>query len=206
MNQRFGLIPHFRKHHNFTLGPKERWKCAICKDKTLPAFKMECHYQTFHTEFYKSEPEELKTPQKSSKSPLKSQKITKNPKQSKIFFPCSLCGNSFTNSYRYHKHLNDIHGVKEQEILQNDGTIEILLNHSLELSQKTNKNTHQELKKSKNVPCSTCGKVFSSITTCKAHEKTHLDTKYFCDLCGSSFKVKAYLSSHVQKVHLKLKR
>ncbi|KAG5669674.1 hypothetical protein PVAND_017557 [Polypedilum vanderplanki] len=210
MSQRFALVPHFQKHHNFKIGPKERWKCAICENKTLPACKMEVHYRNFHSEFYTNDEDktdqsiEVKTLNQKQRS-TKFKTLSKKVKQTKIFFPCSLCGNSFTNSYRYHKHLNDIHGVKEQEILQNAETIEILLSESLDISQKSLKD-NQELKKSKNVPCSTCGKVFSSITTCKAHEKTHLDTKYYCDLCGSSFKVKAYLTSHVQKVHLKLKR
>lgn len=55
-------------------------------------------------------------------------------------------------------------------------------------------------------PCTTCGKVFATITTVRAHEKTHLNVEYFCDLCNASFRVKAYLTSHVQKVHMKLKK
>lgn len=42
--------------------------------------------------------------------------------------------------------------------------------------------------------------------TVRAHEKTHLNIQYKCDLCGSSFRVKAYLTAHVQKVHMKLKK
>lgn len=42
--------------------------------------------------------------------------------------------------------------------------------------------------------------------TVRAHEKTHLNIEYICDLCGSSFRVKAYLTAHVQKVHMKLKK
>jgi hypothetical protein len=49
-NQRFSIIPHFQKHHNYKRGPIERWKCAICvNNKTLPAGKMEVHYEKFHS-------------------------------------------------------------------------------------------------------------------------------------------------------------
>lgn len=61
-------------------------------------------------------------------------------------------------------------------------------------------------RKGPKIPCTTCGKVFASVMTVRAHEKTHLNVEYLCDLCGSSFRVKAYLTAHVQKVHMKLKK
>lgn len=51
-NQRFSIIPHFQKFHNYKLGFKERWSCAICVDKSVPAGKMEMHYKKCHAEFY----------------------------------------------------------------------------------------------------------------------------------------------------------
>lgn len=177
-NQRFSLIPHFQKHHNFKLGAKERWKCAICKNKSLPAAKMEVHYRKFHSEFYGDSPRQdlniqQMTPKKALKNTQKAQKAHKKEK-SKNWFLCGICGNSFISSYRYHKHLNDIHGVTEHELD----------------NPSTDASDHQKIKKSKNVPCQLCGKVYSSVITCKAHEKTHLNVRYVCDLCGSDFKVK----------------
>lgn len=205
MNQRFSLIPHFQKHHGYILGPKERWQCAICVNKTLPACKMELHYQKSHSEFTEINSEALvvkaSTPKVNKKPPKMS--ALKRVKKSKNFFPCTLCGNSYISLIRYQRHLIDQHGVTEQEVLQTDTTIEILINESE--SVDTTQKIKQDFSRSQNI-CSTCGKVFSSITTCKAHEKTHLDMQYICDMCGSSFKVKAYLTSHVQKVHMKLKR
>jgi hypothetical protein len=177
-NQRFSIIPHFQKHHNFKSGPNERWKCAICEDKTMQAGKMEVHYRKFHSEFY-NENDPQQAPRK---SPYKSAQKVKKPRQKKIkseenkikdWFVCSLCGNSFTCNYRYQKHLNDIHGVAEHEINQKEETLIV-----------------QELKRSKNVPCQVCGKPFASLATCKAHEKTHLNLQFLCDLCGKGFKIK----------------
>lgn len=56
------------------------------------------------------------------------------------------------------------------------------------------------------VPCRFCGKKFASNVTVRAHEKTHLNHQYTCDLCGSTFKVKAYITSHMQKVHMRILR
>lgn len=178
-NQRFSLIPHFQKYHSFKLGPKERWKCAICENKSLPAGKMELHYKKVHSEF-SADPYSQKNIKIEPPKVLKrKRKVSEGrPKKSKNWFLCGLCGNSFTSSYRYHKHLNDLHGVAEHEtVSKNENPIAAVIDH-------------QEIKISKNVPCQMCGKVFASVTTCKAHEKTHLNVKYFCDLCGSSFKVK----------------
>lgn len=181
-NQRFSLIPHFQKHHNFQSNRNERWKCAICENKILPAGKMEVHYRKFHSEFFIDNIQKSQIPKK---SPYKSIRKTKEqpprkiatPKStSKEWFVCSLCGNSFTCNYRYQKHLNNIHRVAEHEIIQKEESIV------------------QELKHSKNVPCQVCGKPFASLATCKAHEKTHLNLQYICDICGKSFKIKVVTS------------
>lgn len=54
--------------------------------------------------------------------------------------------------------------------------------------------------------CSVCNKKFASNMTVRAHEKTHLNNEYACDICGSKFRVKAYITSHMQKVHMKIFR
>lgn len=216
-NQRFSLIPHFQKYHSFKLGPKERWRCAICDDKSLPAGKMELHYKKMHSEFW-SDPrggdsqKNIRFESSQASKRRKKTVINASHKNSKNWFLCGICGNSFTSSYRYHKHLNDIHGVAEHEVVSKNVSVPAVIDN-------------QEIKISNNVPCQICGKVFASVRTCKAHEKTHLNVKYVCDLCGNSFKVKvrisnfislfiyskncllqAYLTAHVQKIHLKLKR
>lgn len=187
-NQRYRIIPHFQKYHNYKLGPKERWKCAICEDRVITAGKMECHYMKFHSEFCAES-----NFQESNESPkrklLKNYKV-KKPRKKKVkklenktkdWFVCSLCGNSFTCNYRYQKHLNDIHGVAEHEIIQKEEPTVV-----------------QELKKSDNVPCQTCGKSFASLSTCKAHEKTHLDLQFICDICGKDFKIKVVTSGNIK--------
>ncbi|XP_070499480.1 zinc finger protein 883-like [Chironomus tepperi] len=197
-NQRFGLVPHFQKHHGYRIDKfKETWKCAICENKILAPGNLEVHYHKFHKEFYESNTSQK--PAQTSKNPTKNKPkkepskklIRKELKKPKTFFPCEICGNSFTSSTRYHKHLNQIHGIKEQELDEKAS------NDQLESSSKHHR---------KHIPCSTCGKLFTSLNTCKTHEKIHSGLRYICDLCGSCFSMKPYLTSHVQKVHLKLKR
>jgi uncharacterized C2H2 Zn-finger protein len=121
-------MPHFKREHNYESGRLEKWKCAICVDKTMLARKMEVHYQRFHQKIYakfssttlnKTSNEEVETKDKSKTKAkrriLKKEKI--NDTMSENYFPCNFCGNSFKSTYRYHKHLNDIHGVTEHEIL-----------------------------------------------------------------------------------------
>lgn len=184
-NQRFSLIPHFKKYHSFKLGSNERWKCAICEDKTVPAGKMEVHYRKFHSEFYSDQNLNKLSLKNVKKSPYKNSGQSKKSQLKKIklirtdvkdWFVCSLCGNSFTCNYRYQKHLNDIHGVTEHEIIQ-----------------KEESTVNRELKRSKKVPCQSCGKSFASLATCKAHEKTHQNLQFTCDLCGKCFKIKVNL-------------
>lgn len=182
-NQRFGLIPHFQKYHNYKPSKtKEKWKCAICDDKLLPPGNLEVHYYKVHKEFYNMTNVESETSsiQFNFKKECKRTKaVPKSKKNSKIFFPCGICGNSFTTLVRYHKHLNDLHGVREQNILQTENT-----NGESPASSSKAKD-HQ-----KSVPCSTCGKMFANLNTCKTHEKIHSGLKFICDLCGSSFSMK----------------
>ncbi|CAG9804587.1 unnamed protein product [Chironomus riparius] len=200
-NQRFGLVPHFKKHHGYRIDKfKERWKCAICKDKILAPGNLEVHYHKLHKEFFGSNVNEKAAQtsknslnNKSKKEPSK-KLMRKDLRKPKTFFPCEICGNSFTSSTRYHKHLNHVHGIREQEE-------EKLLNGESDLLSIQ----HIDDQK-KHIPCSTCGKLFTSLNTCKTHEKIHSGLQYICDLCGSYFSMKPYLTSHVQKVHLKLKR
>jgi uncharacterized Zn-finger protein len=184
LNQRFGLLPHFQKHHGYKMNKiKEKWKCAICEDKILAPGNLEVHYHKAHKEFYETNIESKKSTQtnkistKKSKSKKERPKklISKKLKKPKTFFPCEICGNSFTSSMRYQKHLNQVHGIKEHDTVQIDSI------EDKELSKQQQK---------KNIPCSTCGKLFVSVNTCKLHEKIHSGLRYICDLCGSCFSMK----------------
>lgn len=190
-NQRFGLVPHFQKHHGYKIEKcKEKWKCAICDNKILAPGNLEVHYQKFHKEFYVTQKvaqtsTNLERHKPKKKPPKKI--IKKDLKKSKTFFPCEICGNSFTSSTRFHKHLNQAHGIRSQEILQIDSLDEKASSMQLGFLSK------QHLDK-KHIPCSTtcsvCGKLFTSLNTCKTHEKIHSGLRYICDLCGSCFSMK----------------
>lgn len=194
-NQKSGLIPHFRSCHGFVPGPPERWKCGICEHKILKPGNMALHYEKEHQNFNFNTTHSTKflTTLKVSSERIKP---PKKPKANLNFWPCSVCGNSFSNYQRYEKHLKQIHQVDEQQIADETSILKssaILSEYNQVAKKKTGK-----------IPCSTCGKVFASAVTVRAHEKTHLNIQYTCDLCGSSFKVKAYLTAHMQKIHMKI--
>lgn len=188
------MIPHFQKYHSYKPDKnKELWKCAICTNKILAPGNLEVHYHKIHKEFYTNDPRiMLETP----KLILAKRKRIKNVQnntinlrvkvgqKAKIFFPCEICGNTFTQSSRYQKHLNDLHGLREQEIPQSSSTI-------------IDTSIREVEDKPKKIPCSTCGKVFATLNTCKIHEKIHSGLRFFCDLCGSSFSMKV---SSMQKL------
>ena len=191
-NQRFGLIPHFKKHHGYRIDKfKERWKCAICEDKILAPGNLEVHYHKFHKEFYASNVNQkaAQTSKNSAKNKPKKEiskkLIRKDLRKPKTFFPCEICGNSFTSSTRYRKHLNHVHGIREQELLQVDN---LVINASIGQSELSSKQHIDNQKK--HIPCSTCGKLFTSLNTCKTHEKIHSGLRFICDLCGSCFSMK----------------
>jgi len=209
-NQKFGIIPHFTKFHFWRAGPTEKWKCAICPDKVLPPGNMAVHYQKEHRQFA---PKDVFSRRRVKATEVKcdANRAARKPKSKKqkvvaSFVPCKLCGRNFSNYYRYHKHLKDNHKISDQQI---EEEYQLPESESTVVKREVFESiaaSPEKIAVSKKVPCTTCGKQFASIMTCKAHEKTHLDIRYQCDICGNEFKVKAYLAAHVQKVHLKLRK
>jgi hypothetical protein len=54
----------------------------------------------------------------SEKAPTRKRQGPKQQKPPVNFWPCSICGNSFSNYIRYQKHLKEIHEVNEQQVIQ----------------------------------------------------------------------------------------
>lgn len=136
-------------------------------------------------------------------------------KSEAVFWPCSTCGNSFSNYQRYQKHLREQHDInnlqEDSSLVKNFGKVDKsqLLNQPAKyLSLLYRYHIFSKILSFRRVPkfpCTTCGKLFASVMTCRAHEKTHLDVSYVCDICGSAFQVKSYLVAHAKKVHMKLR-
>ena len=131
-------------------GPKERWKCAICVEKILPPGNLALHYEKEHSSFVFNARNVLKTARKRNfdsvktikrviKKPSQSRKVSKQPKPPSNFFPCSICGNSFTNYQRYQKHLKETHEVCGFEIIENSAAIKHFVsasNEAISLNEK----------------------------------------------------------------------
>lgn len=91
---------------------------------------MEVHYQKFHPFAHSIEPYNQKSMDFNAIKRERKRRTTKNGelKENKTFFPCLLCGNSYTNSYRYQKHLNELHGVTDNEVVKNENGMEGISN------------------------------------------------------------------------------
>jgi len=55
--------------------------------------------------------------------------------------------------------------------------------------------------KKKDCPCDVCGKLFHSNSTMRAHRSCHFFEKMECNECGTSFKTKKSLKSHMRSKH-----
>lgn len=112
-------------------GPKERWKCAICFDKYLPPGNMGLHYEKYHASY--SFPSEAVSKMGSKtaepvfkpqvKKQTRSRKRQAKPKTTPNFWPCSICGNSFSNYIRYQKHLKELHDLNDSDMIQDSAAI-----------------------------------------------------------------------------------
>lgn len=59
--------------------------------------------------------------ERKSRPNLKPKKIrTKTVKPPVTFWPCSICGNNFTNYQRYQKHLRQAHELEDNQLIQDN--------------------------------------------------------------------------------------
>lgn len=76
-----------------------------------------------------------------------------------------------------------------------------------------NQHSDNPIKQRQKNPCSICGKILSSLIALKNHEERHYLNllppeqvkKFFCDVCGQSFRMKSYLFNHMNNVHIRSK-
>lgn len=173
-NQKFGIIPHFRKAHGFRQGPKEKWKCAICPNKILPPGNLVLHYQNCHATLVQEigtssmgQSADLKFPLEkptrlkgNRRNRTERQKRTpKDPNEIIKFIPCQICGRSFRDSSRFMKHMKQYHSTLDEQILMN----KIQENENITKLETNIENCNGDaalrIEPSQKVPCTTCGKV-----------------------------------------------
>lgn len=122
--------------------PGERWRCGICEHKILKPGNMALHYEKEHINYKFSNPEEnvidkvIRNDLKSGNNSIPSHSNTltpfKKPRNNSVFWPCSICGNTFSNYQRYQKHLKISHLITEQQVAVD---MEVLKNASSVLNE-----------------------------------------------------------------------
>lgn len=108
----------------FISGPPELWKCAICDNKILKPGNMALHYDKEHANFFKfpniadavEKSIKVGRRQNSKVSSSTGLKPVKKPKKNSVFWPCSICGNTFSIFQRYQTHLKTIHKITDQQV------------------------------------------------------------------------------------------
>lgn len=81
---------------------------------------MALHYEKEHSNYkFTSTGDQVDESIEQSKFPSQTTAIkpVKKPKAESVFWPCSICGNTFSNFQRYQKHLKSIHKINDQQVL-----------------------------------------------------------------------------------------
>lgn len=112
-------------------------------------------------------------------------------------YECSLCEKYFLAKESLKKHMNSHYGINAlvcvdcgQKFYQKSDYTDHLQTHAEPMEVK-----------SKTIPtCKTCFKTFSSNSSLRKHEYTHLDVKpHKCEICNASFAQKIQLRLHNKK-------
>lgn len=162
------------------------------------------------------ENKETKTPKRAKrKRKLNNPEIdvVQRKKDANKKFKC-FCGTGFSCRNRLQQHITAIH----REIPIEDWIPCHVCGKKFKIKAYVEnhvKNKHRDSKgEPKKIPCSVCGK-FLCKNALISHERRHLMQKdattaklneVQCDLCGQKKSEKAYLLSHIERVHLKLKK
>ncbi|XP_050082807.1 zinc finger protein 652-B-like [Anopheles aquasalis] len=118
--------------------------------------------------------------------------------RSKKSYECSVCQRKFNlaNSYRVHLRSHNAERRFQCEVcsklFRTTGNLQAHLR------------THSE---ERNFVCTVCERAFRSSKELANHEKVHSNTKDFvCSVCDKAFLKRSYLKTHINTVHIGLKR
>lgn len=85
---------------------------------------MALHYEKEHSQYKFSVHEEkvdklFETDTKLNRisSNSNATKLFRKPRNNSVFWPCSICGNTFSNYQRYQKHLQTLHQITDQQVV-----------------------------------------------------------------------------------------
>ncbi|XP_063545038.1 zinc finger protein ZFP2-like [Cydia strobilella] len=116
---------------------------------------------------------------------------------------CDVCGETFTGALGLQQHKTRKHNkpavpeLKCSVCLVQFASLDAVARHT----DTTPDNTCDPSLKA----CSACGETFPDESRLSAHCSAHADTRYKCDDCNQPFATKSSLSTHIDRVHLKIK-
>lgn len=105
---------------------------------------MKLHYEKHHSDIFciNNPKETLSCIDQMSKvveiqKPIRLRKRCIKPKLPKNFWPCSICGNSFSNYLRYYRHLKEVHEVSDNQVIQDTAALEnsVVINEALSIEK-----------------------------------------------------------------------
>lgn len=109
---------------------------------------------------------------------------------------CDICGSKFVHMKSMKRHILVTHvNVPECNVKCNSCDMKFVDLKAL--------GTHIRTKHTYKPPfqCNDCGKTFIKESYYKAHERSHAEDKFVCDICSQEFDFKPYLQTHMKNIH-----
>lgn len=122
---------------------------------------------------------------------------------------CPFCGKAFIAVSYVRKHVNRAHKMKitADEIKLAQTTIDAVKeNQNGTSSNGTRIHTPQTVKRKtadfkKNFECFDCHRLFTSLSSLRAHMKLHSSIRYLCPYCEKIFALRSYVRDHIVIIH-----
>lgn len=120
-------------------------------------------------------------------------------------FLCDLCGKKFFEKKSVKRHVLMLHAkVKRSKKMTQVPKRNVKCNFCdmIFVDQKS-VNAHILGKHTYKAPfkCKECGKTFTKESNYKAHERSHAEDTFVCNICSKEFNFKPYLQTHLKNIH-----
>nr|XP_023014838.1 gastrula zinc finger protein XlCGF71.1-like [Leptinotarsa decemlineata] len=129
----------------------------------------------------------------SSSHNLKQPKFRRKKSEIDALFSCPKCQKRFTRKFDMHKHIQNKHPDKVDNITPS------VKSKNVEILKKCKADTHYT--------CDICNSNFVKSSSLLRHRNTHLNEKpYCCHICGAKFQTSEHLTRHIEQLHYDRKK